>query len=116
MSILVTIYNNQVKSLVELFQITSSLASSLIYLILLFILFVVVEPEKIKPIAYILAAFILGSACTLMIYNFSVFAFRAGSVGHHVEYNLWNTERAGLLIGVSLFSFESISSIINGTQ
>lgn len=71
----------------------------------------IVEPEKIKPVAYVLSFFVFGSASTLMLSNYLKAGF--GTRDKPLELNYWDVKESGLLIGVSLFSFESISLIIN---
>ena len=45
----------------ELFGFSVRICSLIVYLAVVVILWLVVEPEKIKPIAYVLSAFIFGS-------------------------------------------------------
>jgi hypothetical protein len=94
----------------ELLGYSVRFCSLLIYCAVCVILWLVVEPEKIKPLAYILSAFIFGSATTLMFSNYTSYALGTRAS----DLVTWNTASSGALIGVSLFSFESISLIING--
>lgn len=101
-----------VKSIEEITGMGSWACSGLVWIVLLFLLKLIIEPEKIKPLAFLLSFFILTSACLLLFHNF--WSFFSGKV-RLSEKKYWDTQPSGLLIGVTLFSFESISSIINGT-
>ena len=94
----------------EVFECEAKLCSSIIFLVCLVLLYVIVEPEKIKPLAYILSLVIIGSASTLMFNNYFHYLF--GARAQHLTYTQFRD--SGLLIGVSLFSFESINVVING--
>lgn len=50
-----------VKSLSELIGVGEDLCSFMTYIVIGIILIVIIEPEKIKPIAFLLSAFVLGS-------------------------------------------------------
>lgn len=93
------------------------MASLIVFLILLILLYVIVEPEKIKPIAFILSFMIVGSACALMGYNYWQIGHRSILPQEKQEipnFTVGNFKHMGLLIGISLFSFESINLIVNG--
>lgn len=53
----------------ELLGLSLRLSSTLIFLVNVIILWRVVEPEKIKPLAYILSAFIFGSGKNCSLFN-----------------------------------------------
>lgn len=57
-----------VKALKELLGLHENICSLLIYAVVFVLLLVIVEPEKIKPIAYVLAAFIFGSGNLLPLF------------------------------------------------
>ena len=99
------------KSLQEIFQTGPNLTSCLVCILMIILIKVIIEPEKIKPVAFLLSFFILVSSFLLILHNLYKYFFcniRAE------EFEYWDTGNSGLLIGVSIFSFESISCIING--
>lgn len=81
-------------------------------IVLMILLKLIVEPEKIKPLAFALTAIIFAIGVILMLANYTMFFFNFGKL--NVTYNYWNLNESGLLIGIALFSFESINTVING--
>lgn len=100
-----------IKSVIELTGFSVLVSSTFICLFMMLLLKLIVEPEKIKPVAYVLTVFIVGSASTIMVFNYSDYLTNYGAKPDN--YELVNLKHSGLLIGVALFSFESISVLIN---
>ena len=116
-------YVYMILALKELLNWNTRGCSFLIFCALVIILWKVVEPERIKPIAVVLSLVIFGSgkiqvsevtqsACLLAFTNLAnyVFSKRASDIVY------WDISHSGGLIGLSLYCFESISSIINGNS
>ena len=85
--------------------------STIIYLCMIVLIYIILEPEKIKPIAFFLSAIAISAAfLTLFTNYFNIFFTK--SKFKPVNQN-FNFTPSGLLIGVALFSFESISTLVN---
>ena len=73
----------------------------------------IVEPEKIKPVAMVLSVLVFSVACTYTGYNL----YRYGAVldatqRNKLDYIYESWPDAGRLVGVALYSFESISTVL----
>ena len=106
------------KALVELTGLPYGQVIILIYVFILFMLMIIREPERIKPIAFFFTMVILSigslpsSAIVLMLTNYVSALFL---VGHdsQIEYNYSNFAESEVLIGIALFSFEAINTVVN---
>lgn len=86
----------------------------IIFFVILLEMLIIVEPEKIKPVAFLLSLIIGSIALTLVFSNIVLFFQPDRKLESlPLEYNYVEWEEAGLLIGVALFSFESINNIIS---
>ena len=80
----------------------------------------IVEPEKIKPVAFTLVVVIFGigilkftAATVLLMSNYAYFFINHDRMISNT-YNYFNIGESGILIGISMFSFESINTVVNG--
>ena len=64
-----------IKALNELFHFTTATSSLIVYIGIFVILILIIEPEKIKPIAYLLSFFALSASKPkfIKIFNYSIF-------------------------------------------
>ena len=46
-----------------------------------------------------------------MLSNYATYILR--NKNSKIEYNTWEIQESGLLIGIALFSFESINTVVN---
>jgi len=92
-----------------LVDVSESVCSSGIFVVLAVLQFLIIEPEKIKYLALVIAVLIFSASVTLLGKN-SWDALH-GKLAHN--YNYSNPQDVGIVVGVALFAFESISLIIN---
>lgn len=112
MSTLVSSFN-LVKSIQELSGLGPRLSSTITLGVMVLLLRLIIEPEKIKPVAYILSVFVFGACVALSLANYYNFFLQKNLPK---EWTYFDTKESGLLVGVSLFSIESISTIINSNK
>lgn len=100
------------KALGELTGLPPSNILVIIYATIFVMLLVIREPERIKPVAFFFTAVILGIAVVLMLANYLTFAFMAER-RREMTFNYFELDGAGALVGISLYSFESINTLAN---
>lgn len=98
-----------IKAFSEMFNLHDRVCSLIIYGITLILMILIIEPEKIKYVAMAVAAFIMASSLTLMGRN----TYDIASGNYSTNLNYFVIKETGLVVGVSIFAFESISMIIN---
>lgn len=92
-----------------LVEVSEPVCSTAIFVVTSLLQFLIIEPEKIKYLAFAIAILIFGSSVTLLGKN--AWEILHGRVADN--YNYSNTADVGIVVGVALFAFESISLIIN---
>lgn len=90
-------------------EVSVPLCSSIIFVVSTVLLFLIIEPEKIKYLALGIAVIIFSASVLLLGKNsWEILQGRTAK-----NYNYSNPDSAGIVVGVALFAFESISLIIN---
>ena len=106
------------KALVELTGLPMRSIGIIIYATLFSMLLIIREPERIKPIAFFFTAVILSigktssSAIILMLANYITFIFMPDRT-NQLRYNYSELDASGMLVGIALYSFESINTVAN---
>lgn len=98
-----------IKAMSDILNYSNFQISGMIYLVSCVLLYLTVEPEKIKYTASVIAAFIFFASIMLLSNN--IYDLTVGGISPDLE--IANVKPAGLLVGVALFAFESISLIVN---
>lgn len=98
-----------IKAVAELTGQSTFISSVGIYLFSTVLLLLIIEPEKIKFVATIIASFILFSSLVLFCHNY--YEIARGRLADSYTYS--EPKNMGIVVGVALFAFESISLIIN---
>ena len=99
-----------IKALIEITGFDFQLVTLGIYAFMFVLLLIIIEPEKLRNLAFFLAVCIFGSAIALSSSNLYNFFSKDTS---KIEYNYFEFNSSGLLVGVALYAVESISMIIS---
>lgn len=100
-----------IKAIKELgiFEVSEAFCSTCIFIILAVLLALIIEPEKIKYLAFGILGMIFASSFILLFNNLWDSTVSASDL----QYNYVQMEGTGIMVGVTLFSFESIVTIVN---